>query len=137
MRKKDILWAVNGLFYLVMLMLALFAKRIYTSSLPCVRIGYLERKTFVLDGESIFLTALPEELYGKTLYSVIKEEKNGENRFVVSKVQANISGEKQNGYYPVLGGLSDFVMLVVEGMEELEEGREVFIENEEEIASWY
>lgn len=137
MRRKGVLWGVNGLFYLVMLVLALFAKRIYTSSLPCVRIGYLERKTFLLDGEMVFLTALPEGLYGKTLYSVMKEEKNGEERFIVREIQADISEEKQNGYYPVLGGLSDFVMLVVEGMEELEEGREVFVENEEEIKSWY
>lgn len=136
MRRKEVLWVVNGLFYLVMLVLALFAKKLYTASLPCVRVGYLERMSFLLDGESVYVTALPEALYGKTLYSVEKEEKNGEERFVVRELQAEISGEKQNGYYPVLRGISAFVMLVVEGMEELEEGREVFVENEEEIKSW-
>lgn len=136
MRKKGVVFAISGLFYLMMLLLTLFAKKRYMASLPVVRIGYLEQRTFLTGEGQIYLPALPEELYGKTLYCIRMEEKNGEPRYIAREIRAVLSGEKENGYYAVSGGISGFVPLVLEASEELEEGREVFVENEEELKSW-
>ncbi len=136
MRKKTIILVVSGLFYLIMLLLAVFARKLHTAALPHVRIGYLEQKTFTVEEGRVYLPALPEELYGKPLYYVSEEEKNGEIRYVAKGLEATVAAEEQGGYYGVLDGISGFTALIVEGFEELEEGREVFVENEEEIKSW-
>lgn len=136
MRKKRAVFVVGGVFYLVMFFLTLFAKRMHAASLPSVRIGYLEQRMFLTVGDGAYLPALPEELYGKKLYCISIEEKNGEPRYITREVRAVFSGEKEKGYYAVSGGISGFVPLVMEASGELKEGREVFVENEEEIKSW-
>lgn len=136
MRKKTAVLVLSGLFYGAMLLLAVFAKKLHTATLPKVRIAYLEQKTFLTGEEREYLPALPEELYGKLLYSVTEEERNGELRYVARKLEGVHLGEEKDGYYPVLGGISSFTPLIVEGYEKPEEGREVFVENEEEIKSW-
>lgn len=136
MRKKKVLVAVSAVFYLAMALLAVFAKKLHTASLPSVRIGYLEQKTVTIDGKRQYLPALPQELYGKPLYFVSEEEKNGETRYVARRIEVTVSDEPQEGYYAVLSGVSSYTALIVEGFAELEEGREVFVVNEEEIKSW-
>lgn len=136
MRKKAVILTFSGLFYVAMLLLAVFAKKMHTAALPTVRIAYLEQKMFLLGEEREYLPALPEELYGRLLYYVSEEEKNGEIRYVARKLENVQLGEKNGTYYPVQDGISSFVTLIVESDEALEEGKEVFVENEEEIKSW-
>lgn len=136
MRKRTVLLAISGLFYAVLLLLTVFAKKLYTASLPRVKIGYLEQRAVTVGEERQYLPMLPEKLYGKTLFFVSAEEKNGEFRYVARALEATVAEEQQNGYYAVLDGINGFTALIVEGFEELEEGREVFVENEKEIKSW-
>lgn len=136
MRKKAVILTFSALFYVAMLLLAVFAKKIHTAALPTVRIAYLEQKMFLLGEEREYLPALPEELHGRLLYYVSEEEKNGEIRYVARKLENVQLGEKNGTYYPVQDGISSFVTLIVESDEALEEGKEVFVENEEEIKSW-
>ena len=136
MQKKKVLVAVSAVFYLAMALLAVFAKKLHTASLPTVRIGYLEQKTVTIDRERQYLPMLPQGLYGKPLYQVSVEEKNGEIRYVARYVEVTVYDELQVGYYAVLTGLDSYTPLIVEGVEALEDGGEVFVENEEEIKSW-
>lgn len=136
MRKKAGILALSGLFYIVMLLLAVSARKMHTAALPVVRIAYLEQKMFLTGEEREYLPALPEALKGRALYYVSEEEKNGESRYVARKLENVQLGEEKEGYYPVQDGISSYVALIVESDETLEEGKEVFVENEEEIKSW-
>lgn len=136
MHKKKVLVAVSAVFYLAMALLAVFAKKMHTASLPTVRIGYLEQKTVTIDEKRQYLPVLPEELHGKPLYQVSEEEKNGEIRYVARRIEITVADEPKEGYYAVLSGGGSYTALIVEGFDELEEGKEVFVENEEEIKSW-
>lgn len=136
MRKRTVLLIISGLFYGALLLLTVFAKKMYTASLPCVKIGYLEQRAVTVGEERQYLPMLPEKLYGKTLFFVSTEEKNGELRYVARALEATVAEQQINGYYAVLDGINSFTALIVEGFEELEEGREVFVENEKEIKSW-
>lgn len=136
MQKKRALVAMSALFYLAMVLLAVFAKKLHTASLPRVRIGYLEQKIVTIDGEQQYLPVMPEELYGTDIYCVSEEEKNGEKRYVARRIEVTVSDEPQKGYYAVLSGPNTYTPLIVEGVDALEEGREVLVENEEEIKSW-
>lgn len=136
MRGKKILFGISVLFYLGMILLSLSARRLYTASLPRVRIGYLEHRLFRVDGERAYLPAMPEELAAKELYALTEVERNGELRYVTERLEP-LFGEEQDGYYPVLEGINILSPLVVEGMEGLTEGQEVCLENEEELKSLY
>lgn len=136
MRKRTVLLIISGLFYGALLLLTVFAKKLYTASLPRVKIGYLEQRAVTVGEERQYLPMLPEKLYGKTLFFVSTEEKNGELRYVARALEATVAEQQINGYYAVLDGINSFTALIVEGFEELEEGREVFVENEKEIKSW-
>lgn len=137
MKKKTVILIIGGVFYAVMLFLALFARGFYEANLPKVRIGYLDQKSFWLDGEQRYVPALPEELLGKRLFYMREEEKNGEVRYVVYERTSVVCGEAKDGFYPVLDGLDGYTAIVTEGMEFLKEGEEVVVLNEEEIKSWY
>ena len=134
MRGKKILFGISAVFYLGMIVLSLSAKRLYTASLVRVRICYPEQRLFRVDGERAYLTAIPEELAKKELYALTEVERNGELRYVAERLEPCF-GELQDGYYPVLEGVNILSPLVVEGMEDLTEGQEVFLENEEELKS--
>ena len=136
MRGKKILFGISVLFYLGMIVLSLSARRLYTASLPRVRIGYPEHRLFRVDGERAYLPAMPEELAAKELYALAEVERNGELRYVAERLEP-LFGEWQDGYYPVLEGINILSPLVVEGMEGLTEGQEVCLENEEELKSLY
>ena len=136
MQKRRVLVAVSALFYLTMVLLAVFAKKLHTASLPRVRIGYLEQRIVTIDGKQQYLPVMPEELYGTDIYRISEEEKNGEIRYVARRIEVTVSDEPQKGYYAVLSGLNSYSTLIVGGFEALEEGREFFVENEEEIKSW-
>ena len=136
MRGKKILFGISVLFYLGMILLSLSARRLYTASLPRVRIGYPEHRLFRVDGEQAYLPAIPEELAAKELYALTEVERNGELRYVAERLEP-LFGEWQDGYYPVLEGINILSPLVVEGMEGLTGGQEVFLENEEELKSFY
>ena len=137
MRGKKILFGISVLFYLGMILLSLSARRLYTASLPRVRIGYPEHRLFRVDGEQAYLPAIPEELAAKELYALEGVERNGGLRYSVSRLENVQIGEEQDGYYPVLEGVNILSPLVVEGMEGLTEGQEVCLENEEELKSLY
>jgi len=136
MRGKKILFGISVLFYLGMILLSLSARRLYTASLPRVRIGYPEHRLFRVDGEQAYLPAIPEELAAKELYALTEVERNGELRYVAERLEP-LFGEEQDGYYPVMEGINILSPLVVEGMEDLTEGQEVCLENEEELKSLY
>ena len=136
MRGKKILFGISVLFYLGVILLSLSARRLYTASLPRVRIGYPEHRLFRVDGEQAYLPAIPEELAAKELYALAEVERNGELRYVAERLEP-LFGEWQDGYYPVLEGINILSPLVVEGMEGLTGGQEVFLENEEELKSFY
>lgn len=113
------------------------AKKLHTASLPEVRVGYLEQRSFWVEESQEFLPALPRELYGTELYYLSEEEKNGEVRYIARKVKTLSLGEEENGYYPVVDGMSAYWPVITEVAEELKEGQEVFVENEEDLKSWY
>jgi len=136
MKKKTGILIAGGVFYGVMLFLAVFARRFYETTLPKVRIGYLEQRSFLVEGEQRYLVAMPEELLGKKLFCLMAEEINGEVRYVAYERNEVVYGEEKDGYYPVLDGINGYTMIVTEGMEALEEGKEVLVLNEEEIKSW-
>ena len=136
MRGKKILFGISVLFYLGMIVLSLSARRLYTASLPRVRVAYPEHRLFRVDGEQAYLPAMPEELATKELYALAEVERNGELRYVAERLEP-LFGEWQDGYYPVLEGINILSPLVVEGMEGLTEGQEVCLENEEELKSLY
>lgn len=136
MQKKRMLVAVSAVFYLALALLAVFSKKVHTAALPRVRIGYLEQKSVTIDEKRQYLPVLPEELYGVALYRVSEEEKNGETRYVAKEISVTVSDEPQGGDYAVLSGPDSYTPLIVEGYETIEEGREVFVENEEDIKSW-
>ncbi len=137
MQGKKILFGISVLFYLCMILLSLSARRLYTASLPRVRIGYPEQRLFLVDGERAYLPAVSEELAAKKLYCLTEVERNGELRYSVSRLENVRLGEEQDGYYPVLEGVNILSPLVVEGMEGLTGGQEVCLENEEELKSLY
>lgn len=137
MRRKRILCLVSGLFYLCMAVLGISAKKLHTASLPNVCIGYLEQRSFFVEGNQDFLPALPQELYGTELYYLSEEEKNGEVRYIARKIENLSLGEEEDGYYPVVDGMSAYWPVITEEAEELKDGQEVFVENEEDLKSWY
>lgn len=137
MEKKKLLFAVIGLFYFGMALLALIAKSLHTASLPRIHIGYLEQRMFWVEGNQAYLPALPRELCETELYYLSEEEKNGEVRYFARKMDSVSFGEEEDGYCPVLDGMSVLWPLITEGAEELTEGQEVFVENEEDLKSWY
>lgn len=136
MRKKNVLFVVGGLFYLCMAFLTLSAKRLHTVSLTKVTIGYPEQRVFSGGQTHRYLPALPQELCGKELYYLSEEEKNRETRYIVRELGRVILGEAENGYCPVLEGLSAVWPLITESTEKLTDGQEVFVENEEDLKSW-
>lgn len=136
MQKKRVLVAVSAVFYLALALMAVFAKKVHTAALTHVRIGYLEQRNMRIDEKQQYLPAMPEELYGEVLYRVSEEEKNGEIRYVAREIRVTVADGPQEGYYGVLSGLDSYTPLIVEGDESLEDGREVFVENEEDIKSW-
>ena len=137
MGNKKLLFAVIALFYFGMALFAIFAKKIHTASLPRVRIGYLEQRVFAIGERQSFLPALPRELCGTELYYLSEEEKNGEMRYFARKMDELVIGEEENGYCPVTEGMSALWPLITDGAEELKDGQEVVVENEEDLKSWY
>ena len=136
MGKKKLLLAVIGLFYFGMALFAISAKKLHTASLPRVRIGYLEQRSFFVEGNQNVLPALPRELCETELYYLSEEEKNGEVRYIARNLNGVTLGEEENGYCPVLDGMSAIWPLITAGAEKLTDGQEVFVENEEDLKSW-
>lgn len=137
MEKKRLFFAVSVLFYFGMAFLAVFAEKLHTASLTRVDITYLEQRVFHMgESQSIHL-ALPQELCETELYYLSEEEKNGEIRYIARRLDDVILGEEENGYCPVIEGMSALWPLITEGTEELKDGQEVFVENEEDLKSWY
>ncbi len=137
MGKKKLLFAVSVLFYFGMALLAVFAEKLHTASLTRVRIAYLEQRVFHAGESQSFLSALPRELCRTELYYLSEEEKNGEVRYIARKIENLSLGEEEDGYCPVVDGMSALWPLITEGAEQLTEGQEVFVENEEDLKSWY
>ena len=137
MRKRKLLFAVIVLFYFSMALLAIVAKKLHTASMPRVRIEYLEQRVFYVGESQTFLPALPRELCETELYYFSVEEKNGEVRYIARNLNGVTLGKEENGYCPVLDGMSAIWPLITTGAEQLTEGQEVFVENEEDLKSWY
>lgn len=137
MGKKKWLLAISIVFYFGMALLALFAEKIHMASLPRVRIGYLEQRVFTVGESQSFFSALPREFCETELYYLSEEEKNGEIRYIARALDEVVLGEEEEGYCPVIKGMSSLWPLITEGAEELTEGQEVFVENEEDLKSWY
>lgn len=137
MGKKKLLLAVIGLFYFGMALFAISAKKLHTASLPRVRIEYLEQRVFYVGESQTFLPALPREFLGTELYYLSEEEKNGEVRYIARSLDGVTLGEEENGYCPVTDGMSALWPLITAGAEKLTDGQEVFVENEEDLKSWY
>ncbi len=133
---KKILLVTCGLFYLSMILLTVCAKRTHTATLARVLIGYPEQMSFAEGETHTYLPAVPQELGENKLFYLVEEQKNGEMRFFVREAGDIILGEAEDGYCPVLGGFSAGWPLIMEHTEELTDGQEVFVENEEEYQAW-
>ena len=134
MRKRKVVLIISVLFYLVMGVLAIGSQRMYRADLPKVHICYLEHRTFFEDGTYSYLPALPESFYNRPVYYVQVTVKNKEKIYIVRKAENMVLGYENDGYYPVKDDIMwAYRALIVDPPENITEGQEVLVENEEEI----
>lgn len=133
MHERKIVLVISVCFYLTMLVLALCSREMYQAKLQKVHIGYLEQMWFFEDGEYSYFPALPESLCNRPLYYIAVEEKNKEKCYIVKKVENVLLGMEKDGYYAVKDGVSWYLPLIVDPMDNFTEGQEVLVKNAEDI----
>ncbi len=132
--KTKILIAVTALFFGVMLALTFSARAIHTAMIPHVKYGRLQKQDFpseVTDenGNTIIWmdrqNAITTEQRDKGVYVLYSEERNGEKRDFIRRVEVE-TGEEYNGYVMVLSGIDRGDKIIIESDRELADG-EVYV----------
>ena len=126
------------IFFAIMGILTITVRKIHIASLPKVTIGYLEMTKFEENSESDtkdegiqseYRLGLPKAIYEcQPIYVISKETVNGEERDIARKVEKLEVGRENGQYYEVLNGITSLEPIIVSGMESVQDGSEVFIE---------
>lgn len=122
-----ILICIATVFFSSMLFLTFNAKKIKNSSLPQVTAEQLEKKMFVIDGNSVKCYALPGKIRSQRgNYIIVSEEVNGDECYFARKITFE-TGAAEDGFYPVTGDSYNGEPVVISSDRALFDGREVFL----------
>lgn len=132
--KKKLLLFITVLFYTGMLVMTFAARGLHEAALPHVKTASLEFEIFFdEDGNFSSGIALSKELYhGGELYRVEQEVINGEIRTVARRAEGLELGLENTEYYEVKRGLGFDDYIIISGLEEITDGCEIYVEQEEE-----
>lgn len=134
---KKILVIVTAIFFAAMLFLTVFARDIHNSSLPHVTASRVRQEQFPFEymdenGNTFVGTesklAVTKEQYEQGVYVLYKDEKNGEMRDFIRRVNIE-TGRENYGYIEVVSGISPNERIVAEYTGDLFDGCEVLIMN--------
>lgn len=136
MKKNAVVLAVICLFYLIMAVVTVGSRRRYLANTPKVHaLQPTTAYTMVGDqGQSGYL--VPKACADGALYVLERREKNGQLRVYARKIAVEFGDWEQDGFVMVLSGLSGMDVIISEGMDAVEDGGEVLVENADEIKLW-
>ena len=127
--KKRIVLIISILFYVVMAVLSLTARKIHNANLPQVEVMELKSDIFYNeDGSHSFGVSLPKELYNDgVVYRVTTEIINKEFRYIARLAQNIEFGEENFTCYEVKDGLFYNDKIIISSLEGITDGCEVYI----------
>lgn len=129
---------VTAVFYLLMFLLTVFSKMNYRNSLTEVTVKSLEIGYVKVDGASTSVAMAPDGLDAEKVFTIERTEINGTVRMLARRLTDVKSGCTEEGKKYLSGaGIGFGTVVVLEGSEELCEGKEVKVLNEEELPSWW
>lgn len=135
MRKKGLFFLI-GLFYFVMLLLTLCSRGVHEADLPKVKIFYPELYSAGSSDSFVSYPGIPEALWNSKLFLVKQEVKNGEIRYFAKEVKNAVFYEQREDIILIREGIPSFSMVVLTGAENVTDGSEVVVLNEEDIKAW-
>lgn len=136
MRVKKLPMLLTIIFFIGMIFLTLTSRRIYVAFLPHVSARRLRYELFTVEeeterGHAIYdkkALGLPKAIYERgAIYKLSTIYKNGEQRYIASKINNVQVGVKNDKSYEVITGITTMDMVIVEGYEGLEDGYEVYL----------
>ena len=146
MRGKKITLIVTAFFYIFMLVFSVSARKIHVASLPRVKVTDIEFETFEIEEQEQLEVeeeadnwnfnmdfdrafGVPKELYDNNeLYILSSEMINGEIRTIVRNVTEEVEiGRSNEESYEVVKGLYGFNEIIIDGLENIEDGCEVYV----------
>lgn len=131
---KKILWIITSTFFIVILLLSIFAKRIHQSFLPKVQVITLDYEYFEDDGskENQLLFdmtyGIPKELCKEEVFIISTELVNGENRTIARLATDLKLGRENAKCYEVLEGIGHDAKIISHSNKRIQDGDEVIIE---------
>lgn len=134
-RKIWIFWGMV-LFYLGMLLLTVTGRRVHDARLPKVRGIYPEMFSYSDGVSTSYQPGLPNQLKNQPVFRIVCREKNGEERYYAKQVTDMEALEERGDVFLVGGELNGYQMIICEGMENVRDGSEVLLINEEDLKPW-
>lgn len=131
MKGKGGVWFLITVFYLAMLLISAFGRKIHMAGLPTVNVVRTGMETFSeeVDGNLVTKTSnsVPITWYDNPdgRFIVSQEMVNGELRNIARQVHWIEIGLKNKESYEVKDGVGIFSYLIIESSEEIEDGMEV------------
>lgn len=130
--KKRIVLIISVLFYAGMFFMTCTARTLHEAKLPHVKVLELEYELFI-DGEGnqSFGAAFPKEWYREgELYKISNVMINDEYRTIARRVEDLELGLENEEYYQVKNGIGANEKIIVDGLDKVTDGCEVYIEDE-------
>lgn len=138
MRKRLGVVLTAIVFYLLMLFLTIFSRINYRNSLTEVTVKLLENGFVKVDGENTSVALVPEKFGSEKFFTIVRTEVNGSVRLLAKELSdVKITCSEDGKKYLSGAGIGFGTVVVLEGSEELCEGKEVKVLNEEELPSWW
>ncbi len=157
MGSKKIIGIISVSFLLTMLILTFTARKIHNASLPRVRTASLTYEVFMdslgkeagsehesvtektgkgdqserIASYDIGSYGIPRQIYDNhKVFILSKEMINGEERDIAREVADLVIGRSNDTSYEVIEGLSALDQIIISGQELVQDGCEVYVENE-------
>lgn len=135
-RRKICIFGGMTLFYIVMLLLTVIGRRVHDTGLPEVRGIYPEMFSYSDGICTSYKPGLPIQLKNQPVFQIVCREKNGEERYYAKQVTDMEILEERKDVFLVGGELNGYQMIICEGMENVRDGSEVLLINEEDLKPW-
>jgi|GEM_PF-390044 len=141
---------VSVIFYIIMIIFTVSARKIHNESLPRVTVESLAYEAFAEEEAAVDVKSeadekselnktpmnyewnvgILKELYdNQKVYIISKEIMNGEERSIAKEVTNLVIGRSNDTSYEVLSGLSVLDQVIITGQELIQDGREVYVED--------
>lgn len=130
--KKRIVLIISVLFYAGMFFMTCTARALHEAKLPHVKVLNLEYELFIdEEGNQSFGAAFPKEYYQEgEIYKISNVMINDEYRTIARRVDGLELGMENEKYYQVKNGIGSSEPIIVDGLDNVVDGGEVYIVEE-------